>query len=648
MALNDFVLIDGIIDQIITDNGLDISNNSTRGTVFEKFAISELLKTYDLSLEQIENGIVDGGDDGGLDGFYIFVNGIYISDSQNFYWPRENAKLEIYLITCKHHNTYELNPMESLDSSLSELLNFSISTTELNRKYNEKILKKRELLYTAYRHLAAQNINPIVNIFYISRGDSSQVPNDIRCTGEKLITTCHNVFENAQPTMNFWGTKEIINQYRKKRNIPIEIKVQRYLQLGNNYVILVNLNDYIRAIIDDDNKLKRYLFDENVRDYLGENTINSAIMETLIDKQSPDFWLLNNGITVLTSHANIFDNIITINDLQIVNGLQTSFTLFNYFEKGNDDADRKILIKVIKSTNKDISKKITKATNSQSAIPLYALHANDDIQKDIEDILLKSNFYYERRPMYYSNLGYPKERIIAPLNLAGGFVALILKLPHRAISLKSKFMDNPKLSNKVFSDSIDINVWPIIASVITKTDLVTQQYRKIVKKSTEKYLKCVRYIVALVSLARIFGKFSFGINDLLKLNFDDYSEAIIRGTVENLIDYINRSDLNSISKIKKRENINLYLKHAGDHFEICDFVSIEKRKDLIIDDHIFKLTEDFINNVQQSLPEQPWPKDIHKTIASTMNCPNAKVWQAIDLLMERGLVKRQKNGVILE
>jgi hypothetical protein len=38
------------------------------------FVAEQLLKKHDLSDEEISSGIVDGGDDGGIDGFFTFVN----------------------------------------------------------------------------------------------------------------------------------------------------------------------------------------------------------------------------------------------------------------------------------------------------------------------------------------------------------------------------------------------------------------------------------------------------------------------------------------------------------------------------------------------------------------------------------------------
>lgn len=74
MATNDTILIDGIIDNIISMSNME-NTRENRGKSFEDFAISELLKNYDLTHDQILDGLVDGGDDGGIDGLYFFVNG---------------------------------------------------------------------------------------------------------------------------------------------------------------------------------------------------------------------------------------------------------------------------------------------------------------------------------------------------------------------------------------------------------------------------------------------------------------------------------------------------------------------------------------------------------------------------------------------
>ena len=166
MATNDTILIDGILDDIISSNGMD-DTNENRGKAFEDFAISELLKNYDLTRDQIIDGLVDGSDDGGIDGLYFFVNGNYVADKSAIL-PRTNAHLEIYVLTCKHHDTYELNPLESLDSSLSELFDMTIKAESLKSKYKSDILAKRELLIHLYRKLSPALTKTNIYIRYIS------------------------------------------------------------------------------------------------------------------------------------------------------------------------------------------------------------------------------------------------------------------------------------------------------------------------------------------------------------------------------------------------------------------------------------------------------------------------------------------------
>jgi len=658
MASNDIVLVDGIIDEILNSKAMGQTDDAV-GKAFELFSISELLKAYDLTEDQIKDGIVDGGDDGGIDGIYIFVNGNYLSNTSNYHWPKQNGTLEVYITSCKYHSTYEIKPLESMDSSLSELLNLSISEDALSRKYNAKVISRRKLLVTAYRNLASQNVEPVINLYYISRGDSNKIADNIKRTGDKLVSTCSSLFQFSNVTMTFWGSREIISQYRIKRNSPIEIKFQRSFQYDSNFVILVDLKDYYEFIVDNNGKLKRYLFDTNVRDYLGENRTNSDIIETLENDTSPDFWLLNNGITVLASNATPFDNLLTIEDVQIVNGLQTTVTIYNYFANQShnlaksDVHNKNILIKVIKSNDMAVNNQIVKATNNQSSMPLYALHANSKIQRDIEDILFRFGFGYERRPNYYTNLDYPESLIIAPLYIAGGYISLILKLPHKAISIKSKFMDNQIAHDRVFSEGVDINVWPVIASVLKQTDFVAEQYRTNVKLATARYLRIMRYIVSLVSLARLFGKFSFGTNDLVALDVSQYTEALVRETVENLVSFINGSKINEITKISKRGYINRYLEVASEHFSIPDFNSISNRPDLYavekssakasksyITNQKSEIDEAFLELIKNELPEQPWPLDTHKNIAAKLQCPNSKVYKAIRKLISQGVYEQ--------
>jgi hypothetical protein len=48
---------------------------------FEFFCADQFLKQYSMSDAEIISGLVDGGQDGGIDGFYFLLNRVLVSDN---------------------------------------------------------------------------------------------------------------------------------------------------------------------------------------------------------------------------------------------------------------------------------------------------------------------------------------------------------------------------------------------------------------------------------------------------------------------------------------------------------------------------------------------------------------------------------------
>lgn len=117
-----------------------------------------------------------------------------------------------------------------------------------------------------------------------------------------------------------------------------------------------------------------------------------------------------------------------------------------------------------------IADDITRSTNNQTEVMSSSLRATDKIQEDIEDILKKEDMYYERRVNYYVNQGISTEKIYTPLYLARGYMAVVLKRPYNAVTLKQKFMRKQSSYEEIFSGDEDLRVWSIVAKIMRKTD----------------------------------------------------------------------------------------------------------------------------------------------------------------------------------
>ena len=651
MAKNDTLLLDGIIDDRI-ENKLP---SSRRDEAFEYLAFEQILKDYDLSSDEIESGSVDGRNDGGIDGFFILVNGHILLDPESFSWPKSGSLLEVWIITCKHHDTFKQAPLDNLVASITELFDLSLPHEQLKGDYSESILKCRENLKYAYRKVSPRMSSFAINYSYASRGDTENIGDSIVARSEQIITITRESFCSCDVAFAFHGASELVELHRKMPNFSLELPFSEVLASGERYVLLANLEDYF-SFVTDNGKLRRYLFDSNVRDFMGLNRVNEDIKSTLENEASPDFWWLNNGVTILATSASVIGDSIQLQDIQIVNGLQTTESIFRYFESGGVDANkRSILIKIIVSDEDDVRDTIIRATNNQTDVELASLHATDKIQRDIEDILERHGYFYERRKNYYNNLGHPSSKIITPLSLASGFVCLVLKSPQKATNLRSRFMRSNESYKTVFSDRNPIEAWPKIARILKLADEVLEELRPIRSGANERFLKRWRHITCLLTVSRLLGKFDFSASELAKIDDD----LLTKDEFVKTWKFITQSRPGDIAaKTTKGKSYYISLcNEASATYSISNPERVEKanafkangpaRHERGVDTKLI-VDMKFAKKIDALLPPQPWKPGIHKVVTNELKCTNKEYFQSVTLLIDEGLRNRQVDGVVYD
>ena len=137
------------------------------------------------------------------------------------------------------------------------------------------------------------------------------------------------------------------------------------------------------------------LLDLNVRSYLQNRIkVNKGIKST-IENGPENFIAFNNGITVVTNKVEINeDKISKITGMQIVNGGQTTVSLFNErtSQKGLESLKKiQVSMKLIEvhngiQANFDFFKDIATFSNSQTAIKPADLHSLDEFFKSLETL----------------------------------------------------------------------------------------------------------------------------------------------------------------------------------------------------------------------------------------------------------------------
>jgi hypothetical protein len=664
MAKNDTVLVDGIIEDRLKQK----VPSDEKSEVFEYFSFEQILKNYDLSPEEIDSGWVDGRDDGGIDGFFIFINGTILVDPENFIWPKKGGEISVHIITCKHHSTFEQAPLDNLVSTLVELTDFSLDSKSFKGSYSEELLQKREMLLYAYKKLATTLQSLEFNFAYASRGDTNFVGESIQARAKQAQATVSEQFSSCRTVYRFIGARELIDMNRRTKNFSLVLPFTEVMTEGTNSVGLVRLTDYFKFITDETGNLKRYLFEANVRDFLGPNRVNEDIAKSLGEKKpSTNFWWLNNGITILASKAVAVGKELQVDDVQIVNGLQTSETIFRHFsvEQKSEDS-RAVIVKVITSNDKLIRDKIIQATNNQSTVELASLHSTDRIQHDIEEVLEKAGWYYERRNNYYRNIGKPAEKIVTPLYVAAASIAILLKNPSQSVKVRAKFMRNNTSYNTVFSESFPTNVWPKAVSIFKIVDLFLEE-KRLKAKRAERFVATHRGLLALLAVSKIIGKFNYSFESLtnmdLKMIDNNLLEELLRFIVEEKEIARRHNDTkegHAMSAEPRNPNfVARCCKRFAEKYQIDAYqivgknaisnISTSDRKSWHKDDEDEEILDSaFLDEVDKRLPNQPWSNGVHRIVAKDLGCKTSKISLAIKQLILDGRRLKQIDGFVFD
>lgn len=155
------------------------------------------------------------------------------------------------------------------------------------------------------------------------------------------------------------------------------------------------------------------IFDENIREYLGNKGVNKGIYTTLLDKKErPNFFYYNNGITIICdSMEKIETGVVSptmkasfkIKNPQIVNGCQTVNSIYQALDNVDDSkiqsmfADTFVMVKILQidrtdETQRELYKKVVKYNNSQNSIDEKTFVRNTAIFNRVQKAFLDRGF----------------------------------------------------------------------------------------------------------------------------------------------------------------------------------------------------------------------------------------------------------------
>jgi len=524
MSKNAQILLENLIEQEFRNN----DNYSNISEYFEFFSASQILKNQGLSDDEVDNGIVGKGLDGGCDSIYLFLNNLLITPDvvEHISAPKDSI-LEMIIIQSKKTTSFGEDAVMKWKTISGNLLDLSKTTTDFTARYNADILEAFTTFRDTYTRLITSRVKLKFRFYYATLA-SELHPNVIQ-QSEELKDTIKGLFPNAVVEVTFVDYDTLFEMYNAVIENRVNLKFADIPISPNqkNYVALVDLKSYFNFIVNDEGDVRKSFFDSNVRDYQGKNNVNSSISETLHRADDNDFWWLNNGVTVLASEATLVNNReLQIVNPEIVNGLQTSMEIYNYFSENREALEsekRSILLRIIVPDNEESRDQIIFATNNQTNIPKATLRVTDPIHLQIEMYFKSRGLFYDRRKNYYKNQGHKPAEIVGVSFLAQCLITIFLKKPDYARARPSTLLNDEKTYNELYEKNNDLEVFYRVA-------LLGKKIQKNVRSGSD-YSSAeksdILYYVLYAVIADVLGKRNITPADIKNLDMDSVTDTLI-------------------------------------------------------------------------------------------------------------------------
>ncbi len=407
-------------------------------SLFEKFSNYCILKNdhYDsFDFEKVSTGQCVG-----VDGVAVSINGILVDDlDEASALTQSQFDAKFIFVQTKTSSSFDMGDYLKFINTIKAFFGAVEDSVpnELSTRYR---IKNR-----IYGQAAKMRSLPDISAHYVYSGDyqlsdsklEGQIKNEDKWfTDQKYLC--------ASFASRIIDGKAISKAYRETQNDILQrFPFQRHLALPpingaqSAYLGVMACNDFIRMIEKENGELNKGLFVDNVRDFLGEKApVNEEIAHTISDELERDrFAILNNGVTIVAKRVVPSGDFFEISQFQVVNGCQTSNVL--YKNRASLSDNMYLTVKLIETSDIDLSGRIIATTNSQSEITKEAFATIKPYHRILEDYFnamrLKGyTYYYERRPHQFDDAsGVTQQEIVSAPLLIKSFVSLALEEPHK-------------------------------------------------------------------------------------------------------------------------------------------------------------------------------------------------------------------------
>lgn len=321
----------------------------------QRFVAWYLRNIHNLDTFETKDCITDGAGDKQIDAVYI-----------------DNQACTIYIIQGKFYggDTVGAEPLREVLSSWIQIQNLAHFQDGANHNLQVKISEIATALEDDYEVCFELIMTSALTDF--AKRDLEVFQKNL--SDNEAISANLILVDNE--TLKF-KYDEALNRSRPYINHEFNLEVGKYMELTIDetkaVIVALPLRDCIKIPGIKDGSL----FRKNVRQSLGtSNKVNKGIART-IRNNAGDFFFLHNGITAICSQMSIHEGILSVKELNVVNGCQSLSTIFSYSELAKKADNAYIMFRFYEISDAERADNISTSTNSQSVVKARDLRSND-------------------------------------------------------------------------------------------------------------------------------------------------------------------------------------------------------------------------------------------------------------------------------
>lgn len=349
---------------------------------------------------------IDGSDDFEVDGYFV---------------PESDDDSVVHLFQSKHRQpgtTMGPRELAAFLNAPSRIMN----PNEVAASNNPHTKDLHDLLIAL---LKQDNKNPCsINLVWATSGTlSPSARRHVEENGSRtLATEIDGNPTEVRVTLECWDLADLYQQNinQQESDVPVSncnfdfrLDPGTYHQTGlsADYKTL-SMTVPVKHIIDLFARHGYKIFRLNPRGPLG-NKVNTSIKRTLLDPDNRTrFHLLNNGITAICDYYTLENDFLHVEDLQIINGCQTTVTLWSARAAIQGDPSVQVNVKLTECLA-HFAPTIASTTNTQTALRAEDFISNDPVQIKLQREFSEMNppwFYQVKRGEWSKMLSGPREK----------------------------------------------------------------------------------------------------------------------------------------------------------------------------------------------------------------------------------------------